>query len=227
MTSEAVRLIDPYLTEYTGAGPPQPTTQGLCLPFAATAIVGLMMWAGTGGVLSSQPLPSSIAGRAFPTGATCQIRYAPQRRRDPSNDEDAAPSAVTVVLTELQEQFAFNISELSAVLQVSRPTVYSWIRGEVEPRGRSLQRIGSLKSLVEKWRLTSSQPIRAALRANPLERSKFIELLTKQNIAPSDVIYLLSGVGATTRRPLGLRERRSSPRSAEARQRSFSEETGA
>ena len=231
MTTEDVKLINPYSTdnvEYTGAGSTQPATQGLCLPFAATAFMGLMMLAGTGGVLSSQPLPSSIAGRSFPTGATCQIRYAPQRRRDSSDDEDDAPSAVTLALTELQEQFAFNISELSAVLQVSRPTVYSWIRGDAEPRGGSLQRIDLLNTLVKRWNAISSQSIASVLKGRPIERSKVMVLLADDKVLVPDAIGVIQSIAAgMTSQGIRLRDRRPSKRSPEARQRSFTEETGA
>jgi hypothetical protein len=228
MTTEAPKLTDPYSGTYTSAGSPQTTAQGLCLPFAATAFMGLMLLAGTGGVLSSQPLPSPIAGRAFPTGATCQIGYAPQRRRDPSDDEDDAPTAVTVALTELQEQFAFNISELSAVLQVSRPTVYSWIRGDAEPRGGSLQRIDRLNTLVKRWNTISSQSIASVLRGRPIERSRVMVLLADDKVLVPDAIGVIQRIAAgMTSHGIGLRDRRPSKRSAEARRRSFSEETGA
>jgi hypothetical protein len=223
--------MNPYSTgvvEYTGAGSPQPATQGQCLPLAATAFVGLMMLAGTGGVLSSQPIPSSIAGRAFFTGATCQIRYVPQRQRGSSDDEDDAPSAVTLVLTGLQEQFAFNISELSAVLQVSRPTVYSWIRGDVEPRGGSLQRIDLLNTLVKQWNAISSRSIASVLKGRPIERSKVMVLLADDKVLAPDAIRVIQSIAAAiTSQRIRLRDRGPSKRSPEARQRSFTEETGA
>ena len=232
MTNEAPKLTNPYSTdavEYTSTGSPQTAAQGLCLPFAATAFMGLIMLAGTGGVLSSQLLPSSIAGRAFPTGATCQIRYAPQRRRDhPSDDEDDAPTAVTVLLTELQEHFALNISELSAVLQVSRPTMYSWIRGDAEPRGRSLQRIDLLNTLVKRWNAISSQSIASVLKGRPIERSKVMALLADDKVLVPDAIGMIQSIAAgMTSQRIRLRDRHPSKRSPEARRRSFSEETGA
>jgi hypothetical protein len=131
-------------------------------------------------------------------------------------------------LNALQQEFGLNISELSTVLQVSRPTVYSWIRGDSEPRGGSLQRIAELQALIKHWGLASSQSIRSAVQGRPVERKTLIGLLTEKEIATGDVIALLRDLHASgVRRPLGLRERRSSHRSAEARQRTFSEETGA
>ena len=191
--------------------------------------MALMLCIGTGGALSSETLPPALARRGNPTGATCQIRCAPERRRDAPDDEDTAPTAFAIVLNALQQEFGFNISELSMVLQVSRPTVYSWIRGDAEPRGGSLQRIADLQALVEDFGLTSSQPIRRVVQGRPIERKTLIGLLTsKEEIPAHEVIALLRDLAVSTaRRPLGLRERRSSRRSAEARQRTFSEETGA
>lgn len=231
MTTEAYTLTNPYSTdiaEYTNAGSPRTAAQGLCVPFAATAFMGLMVLAGTGGVLCSQPLPTSIAGRAFPTGATCQIRYAPQKRREVSDDEDEAPTAITVELTKLQEHFAFNISELSAALHVSRPTVYSWIRGEADPRGRSLQRIDLLNMVVKRWNQISSQSVAAVLKGRPIERKRVMVLLAKDSILVPEAIDVIQSIaGSMTSHGIRLRDRRPSKRSAAARRRSFSEETGA
>jgi hypothetical protein len=128
----------------------------------------------------------------------------------------------------LQEQFAFNISELSAVLQVSRPTVYSWIRGDVEPRGGSLQRIDLLNTLVKQWNAISSRSIASVLKGRPIERSKVMVLLADDKVLAPDAIRVIQSIAAAiTSQGIRLRDRGPSKRSPEARQRSFTEETGA
>jgi hypothetical protein len=67
-------------------------------------------------------------------------------------------------LSELRTDFGLNLSDTAAVLQATRPTVYSWIEGGPVRRFVQRQRITALHELGRYWRELSPLPVGEALR---------------------------------------------------------------
>lgn len=122
-------------------------------PACAAGALFLMFLAGTGGAMAN-PTSSSMNEIAAPTSASCQVRGAVLRRQDDSESLDTGEKIAFV-----QEQFSLNLSMAAAVLRVSRPTLYAWLRGEAEPHAGNLARIDHLYSLAQSWRRLSTVPL--------------------------------------------------------------------
>lgn len=65
---------------------------------------------------------------------------------------EIAPSSLRTMLTEIRSYFQFNATDLAAVLNVSRPTMYSWSAERSMPHRDHVQRIQSLRDASLAWR---------------------------------------------------------------------------
>lgn len=73
-----------------------------------------------------------------------------------SNTEKAkvteAYLSVEKKLNEIKSSFKLNISELAEILNVSRPTIYSWIKGEIPKKPENIEHIDFIRFYASKFK---------------------------------------------------------------------------
>lgn len=70
--------------------------------------------------------------------------------RSEALDDQEPRYEVTDALAHVRSALGLSISDLAAVLEVTRPTVYSWIKGEQEPRAGSWRRVRELQQVAQR-----------------------------------------------------------------------------
>jgi len=71
---------------------------------------------------------------------------------------------VAAAVGDIRSMLSLSITELSAILDVKRPTIYSWLRGDSQPHPRNFERIAFLHQISQRWDELSGRPIRRHLR---------------------------------------------------------------
>lgn len=64
----------------------------------------------------------------------------------------------------IQESFSLNTSELAAVLDVTRPTVYAWLEGSQEPKPEAVNHIRKISQVADKFRCLNISRIDSLIR---------------------------------------------------------------
>ena len=82
--------------------------------------------------------------------------------------DDCQPTTLVIdvaaAVAEIRSTLSLSITELSAMLDVKRPTIYSWLRGDSLPQSRNLERIAVLHQISRRWDELSGRPLRRHLR---------------------------------------------------------------
>jgi DNA-binding transcriptional regulator YiaG len=110
--------------------------------------------------------------RRAPAQATPQENTSAQDRvvvSDVNAVEGATDEALetTARLSFAREWLSLNISQLAAVLGVTRPTVYDWLSGERSPHADNALRIKQIYDLAREWEAASGVPL-STLATTPI-----------------------------------------------------------
>lgn len=89
-------------------------------------------------------------------------------------------------LSLIKDSFSLNITDMSKVLMVERPTVYSWLNGS-PPREANQTRINFLTDAAEKWNSMCTDPIGKYLKVNSIGRNSVFELLCAEHPQDSEL----------------------------------------
>jgi len=83
-----------------------------------------------------------------------------------ASDSQQATSVtdVAAAVGDIRTRLSLSITELSVILDVKRPTIYSWLRGDSQPHARNLERISFLHQISQRWYDLSGRPLRRHLR---------------------------------------------------------------
>ena len=71
---------------------------------------------------------------------------------------------VAAAVDDIRSALSLSITELSAILDVKRPTIYSWLRGDSQPHSINLERIAILHQISKRWNELSGRQLRRHLR---------------------------------------------------------------
>ncbi len=71
---------------------------------------------------------------------------------------------VAAAVSDIRSTLSLSITELSAILDVKRPTIYSWLRGDSQPHPSNLDRIAILHQISQRWNQLSGKQLRRHLR---------------------------------------------------------------
>ncbi len=160
-------------------------------------VFAIFLAAGTGGLVSTAST-SAVAEIDSPrTGSVCRIDCASKFRRD---SEDETIEGSTQALSVLQHYLSLNLSELAMVLQVSRPTIYSWLRDQSSPQAQNVARIRQLFKLAKIWPGISRRPVRLHLKTPVTEGRSVLDLLTQDRLDPELVRTALASCAALVER---------------------------
>jgi len=86
------------------------------------------------------------------------------------------PSHNEVVAT-IRSTLSLQIKELAEILRVQRPTVYSWIKNEVEPSATNRERLQQLYRVALKWKQLCKLPAETLIRSTGADGHSVLELL--------------------------------------------------
>jgi hypothetical protein len=149
-------------------------------PFLTVGVFAALFLAGTGGSVSAASTSAAVERiDSAPTGTTCRIECVSQSRRQNEEEEVAG---TTEGLSVLQHYLSLNLSDLAAVLRVSRPTIYSWLRDESAPQAHNVSRMRQLFRVTRIWPGISRKPIGARLRTPVAEGQSVFDLLCQERI---------------------------------------------
>ena len=148
-------------------------------PFWTVGVFAALLLVGTGGSVSAAS-KSAVAERMdqTATGSTCRVECVSQTRR--GNEEGGAGSAEG--LSTLQHYLSLNLSDLAAVLRVSRPTIYSWLRDESAPQAQNLLRMRQVFRVARIWPGISRKPLGSRLRTPVVEGQSVLDLLSEERL---------------------------------------------
>jgi hypothetical protein len=148
---------------------------GVITSVCGTGLFALTLLAGTGGAMAGS-VEMSLAQLAERTSSECRVEYAVTRRRY-KYTLLSTPEKLSLI----RDQFSLNFSDLSKVLRISRPTLYSWIRDDASPHEQNLTRIEQLYVLAMEWHRISAAPV-GKMRRFIQSGSSLIERLSQPSI---------------------------------------------
>jgi hypothetical protein len=102
---------------------------------------------------------------------------------------------ITLILSVL----SLRVTELASVMDVQRPTIYSWLQGEFLPQHDKKIRLGSIYELAAKWRSLSTSSLGKAVRDAEFEGTNILSLLKQKKIDHKKVIRCFEGLVASTK----------------------------
>jgi hypothetical protein len=143
--------------------------------------MAFMVLAGTGGAATDCSI-TALVQAAVHTAVAGRLAYAGSRGRQESELFD-----VTAKLAYVQDQFSLNLSDTAAVLRVSRPTVYAWLRDDSEPQAHNIRRIDRLYALAKEWREMSPAPLGSYAWPTIHEGASILGLLSEADLNESAI----------------------------------------
>jgi len=167
------------------------------VPVWTAGVFAVFLAAGTGGLVSSVST-SAVAEIESPrTGSVCRIDCASKFRRE---SEEERIEGSTQTLSVLQHYLSLNLSELAMVLQVSRPTIYSWLRDQSSPQAQNVARLRQLFKLAKMWPGISRKPVGSHLKTPVMDGRSVLDLLSEDRIDPELVRTALASCAVLVER---------------------------
>ncbi len=125
--------------------------------------------------------------------------------------DSAAPvvvQSVADIVAEVRERLSLSVTELAAILQVGRPTVYAWLRGESDPHQRNLDRLEDLKRIAADWWTLAGRPVYRHLRHTFDESGRSLfGMLKADQFEPSHIREHLERLAQLPeKRPISVKE---------------------
>ena len=117
-------------------------------------------------------------GRRIPLeslrGSVTSLRSTFSREHHPA----VSPAAsVSDMLACVRTAFSLNVKQLAQTMGVERPTIYTWIRDEGEPRPDNLRHLRAVWELAELWLKLARRPIGKLLQAVVVDDQSVLDLL--------------------------------------------------
>lgn len=142
-------------------------------------ITGLLfssLTVGTGGAITPTTLIDFTAQIRTSGACDCGPRIIGRE----TDDESVVSTAEQ--LTVVQNYLSLNTTELAQALNVSRPTVYSWLKHEQEPHVSNFERIGLLYECARAWERLSAKPLGTFVRQPVFGGQSLLQILSVENL---------------------------------------------
>lgn len=117
-----------------------------------------------------------------------------------------APTPAEMV-TEIQSRLSLTVTDLSLVMRVRRPTIYSWVRGETSPRKQALKRLSVVHRIAKDWKKLESTALGRRLRQVFEDGESVLSILRRKDASPEEMSPRLRLLAGTASQWLGVRER--------------------
>lgn len=146
-----------------------------------TGLVLSGLTVGTGGAITT----SSLA--EFTAQARTSVAWEYTRSLVARETEDGIVLGTSEKLVAIQHYLGLNTTELAQVLYVSRPTVYSWIRGEQDPHLSNLERITVLYNFAKSWERICPKSLGTLVRQPVVGSESLVQMLSAEHINAAQV----------------------------------------
>jgi hypothetical protein len=183
-------------------------TEFIKAPFWTGGVLAAFFIAGTGGAISCASTSAVVQKMdSSSTGSMCRIECVSKSRLE---DETERIAGSAEGLPTIQHHLSLNLSDLAAVLRVSRPTIYTWLRSESSPQAHNVSRMRLLFRVAKTWAGVSPRPLGSHLKTAVVEGQSVFDLLSQERIERE----LVRGALATCSRKMEQEAARPRPRSA-------------
>lgn len=165
----------------------------LSLP-ASAAVLLCLAPVGTGGVFAPQEAARLLGGYS-----QCTI-LAPRKRGSEDSETDSSPIFQTVPeqVALIQIQMGLSITDIAAVLGVTRASIHTWIRRGIVPRRRVTRRLEDLVALATEWSACGGSPqlgrVVSRSGSNP---NSLLDLLSKDEWNHGQIEAMLTALRAS------------------------------
>ncbi len=102
------------------------------------------------------------------------------------HDTGSLPSMDEIIAT-IRGSLSLQVKELAEILRVQRPTVYSWIKDEVEPSASNRDRLQQLYRIALRWKSFCRLPAERLIRWVGADGHSALDLLRGDNIDEVEV----------------------------------------
>lgn len=106
---------------------------------------------------------------------------------DCGTDLSVFPSHNELIAT-IRSSLSLQIKELAEILRIQRPTVYSWIKDEVEPSATNRDRLQQLYRIALKWKRLCNLPAERLIRSAGADGHSVLDLLKADEINDAKVM---------------------------------------
>jgi DNA-binding transcriptional regulator YiaG len=114
-----------------------------------------------------------------------------------------APLSFNKMIAAIRSSLSLQVKELAEIMHVQRPTVYSWIKGEVEPSAGNRERLQQVYRIASSWNRLCYLPAERLIRTSGTDGHSVLDLLKADNI-PSEVIMSRFDALASARRQMKI-----------------------
>lgn len=104
------------------------------------------------------------------------------------DDNFVAPLSHNETIAGIRSALSLQIKELAEILQVQRPTIYSWIKDEVEPSAVNRERLQQVYRIAAQWARLCKLPAERLVRAAGTDGHSVLDLLKADEIDEGDVV---------------------------------------
>ncbi len=155
----------------------KPQPQPMALNGAVLAAVLGFAAVGTGGVANANVISPQIS-----TGPVVYAHSVNLREREQERLVDTQEK-----LAGIRHYLSFNITDLAAVLNVGRPTVYSWFADSVVLQTKHRERVDAIYRLARDWRTVSSIPIGQLINEPLPNGTTLLQLLAAERLDAAEI----------------------------------------
>lgn len=108
----------------------------------------------------------------------------------------------------VSQRLSLSVTELAAILDVKRPTIYAWRRGEASPQEKNVQRLALLVQIAKHWVELSDEPLYRRLRhAFDTDGRTLFGMLKSERLEMREIKEHLQKLASLpTSRPVSMRE---------------------
>jgi len=112
------------------------------------------------------------------------------------NEEEETPPALSAgdLIAAIQASLSLQIKELADVLNVKRPTIYSWINEEAEPHASNRERLQQVYQIAQAWNAQCDLPAERLIRAGDTDGVSVVDLLKAADINEDVIIARFDGL---------------------------------
>jgi hypothetical protein len=178
----------------TGSTSTYSPSSGLAIKWN-NAVLAAVFFVGTGGFATAQTL-------SYIPGAPGAVRIAHELGQRTLAAQHVLDTQEK--LAGIRQYLSLNVSAMSKVLRVGRPTVYSWLRDDPSLHANHARRIDEVYGLARKWRSMSNTPVGDFMSQSLSSGRTLLDLLSAKTLDESAIekalVHVAEAVNAKARR---------------------------